>query len=78
MSSGGNSGGLHIMHSEGGNGGFPDFGRGSGGDGMQSGSRGVTIASKQDVGSGGSGGGNSGGQSGDGCESLYMKNNDDN
>ncbi|KAL5712220.1 hypothetical protein ACHQM5_014411 [Ranunculus cassubicifolius] len=78
MNSGGNSGGLHMMHSEGGNGGFPDFGRGSGGDGMQSGSRGVTIASKQDVGSGGSGGGNSGGQSGDGGESLYMKNNDDN
>lgn len=78
MGSSGNSG-LHMMHSEG-SGGFPDFGRNSGGDGLQVGSRGVTIASKQDMGSGGSGdgrGGSSGGQSGDGGESLYMKNGDD-
>ncbi|KAF9593361.1 hypothetical protein IFM89_022060 [Coptis chinensis] len=59
MSSGGSSG-LHMMHegSVGGNGalgggGYPDFGRGSGGEGLQASSRAVTIASKQDVGSGG-------------------------
>ncbi|PIA45274.1 hypothetical protein AQUCO_01700663v1 [Aquilegia coerulea] len=76
MSSGGNSG-LHMMHNEGSMGGsgalgsYSDYGRGSGG--------GVTIASKQDGGSGsGEGrGGNSGGQSADGGESLYLKNSDE-
>ncbi|KAF8394313.1 hypothetical protein HHK36_020520 [Tetracentron sinense] len=83
MSTGGNNG-LHMLHNEanmGGNnalgaGGFPDFGRGNTGDGLQAASRGVTVASKQDVGGAGSGegrGGNSGGQVADGGEALYLK-----
>ena len=68
MSSGGNSSGFPILHSEasvGGNGTmsaggvFPDFGRSSG-------------AGKQEIGSEGRGG-SSGGQSGDGTEPLYLK-----
>ncbi|XP_042518455.1 GRF1-interacting factor 1 [Macadamia integrifolia] len=83
MSSSGNTG-LHMLHGDasvGGNGalgpgGFPDFGRGTSGDGLQAASRGVTIASKPDIGSGGSAdgrGGNSGSQGGDGGEPMYLK-----
>ncbi|KAF8388194.1 hypothetical protein HHK36_026860 [Tetracentron sinense] len=83
MSSGGNNG-LHMLHSEAnmgasgglGAGGFPDFGRGTAGESLQAANRGVTGASKQDIGSAGSAegrGGNSGGQGGDGGESLYLK-----
>ncbi|OVA05285.1 SSXT [Macleaya cordata] len=89
MSSGGNNNGLHMMHSEGsmgggngamGGGGFPDFGRNTAGEGLQGGSRGVTVASKHEVGSGGSAegrGGNSGGQGGEGGEGMYLKGGDE-
>ncbi|XP_010274861.1 PREDICTED: GRF1-interacting factor 1-like [Nelumbo nucifera] len=85
MSSSGNSG-LHMLHGDasvGGNGaigpgGFPDFGRTTG-EGLQAASRGVTVASKQDVTGAGSAdgrGGNSG-QGGDGNEPLYLKGSED-
>ncbi|XWS64728.1 hypothetical protein CRYUN_Cryun05aG0028800 [Craigia yunnanensis] len=76
MSSGGSTG-LHMMQSEAstasgsgalGAGGFPDFGRGSSGEGMH-GVRAMAGGSKQDIGSAGSAegrGGGSGGQGGDG------------
>lgn len=82
MSSGGSSG-LHMLQSEGstaggsgslGGGGFPDFGRGSSGEGLHS--RG--MGSKHDIGSSGSAegrGGSSGSQ--DGGETLYLKGADD-
>ncbi|KAE8720963.1 GRF1-interacting factor 1 [Hibiscus syriacus] len=71
------SGGLHMLQTDSstaggsgalGAGGFPDFGRGSPGEGIHGG--------KQDIGSGGSAegrGGSSGGQGGDGGETLYLK-----
>lgn len=77
MSSGGSTG-LHMMHSEASNaggsgslgaGGFPDFGRGNAGEGMQAG------GSKQDMRSAEGRGGSSHGN--DGGESLYLKANDD-
>ncbi|XP_028063678.1 GRF1-interacting factor 1 isoform X2 [Camellia sinensis] len=78
MSSGGSSG-LHMLQSEAnssgttggalGAGGFPDFGRGSTGEGLQASGRG-----KQEIGSSeGRGGGSSGGNGGEGGESLYLK-----
>ncbi|CAL5363232.1 hypothetical protein ACSBR2_007083 [Camellia fascicularis] len=78
MSSGGSSG-LHMLQSEAnssgttggalGAGGFPDFGRGSTGEGLQASGRG-----KQEIGSSeGRGGGSSGGHGGEGGESLYLK-----
>ncbi|KAF8392248.1 hypothetical protein HHK36_022590 [Tetracentron sinense] len=82
MSSGGNNG-LHMLHSEAnahsalGTGNFAELGRGTAGEGLQAASRGVTVASKQDVRSSGSaegrGGGNSGVQGVDGGESMYLK-----
>lgn len=84
MSSGGSSG-LHMLQSEGstaggsgslGGGGFPDFGRGSSGEGLHS--RGMAGGSKHDVGNSGSAegrGGSSGSQ--DGGETLYLKGADD-
>lgn len=81
MSSGGSSG-LHMMQgdigSAGGSGqlgagGFPDFGRGSAGEGLH---RGMASGSKQDIGSSGSAEGR-GGSSGDGGETLYLKSADD-
>lgn len=80
--SGGSTGGLHMLQCDpnnaGGNaslgtGGFPDFGRGSGIEGLH---RGMTSGSKQEVGSAGSAedrGGSSGSHSGDGGETLYLK-----
>ncbi|KAH7543279.1 hypothetical protein FEM48_Zijuj02G0167500 [Ziziphus jujuba var. spinosa] len=85
MSSGG-SAGLHMLQSDTGNaggngplgtGGFPDFGRGSAGEGLH---RGMAGGSKQDMGSAGSAegrGGSSGGHGGDGGETLYLKSADD-
>ncbi|XP_022719127.1 GRF1-interacting factor 1-like isoform X1 [Durio zibethinus] len=87
MSSGGSMG-LNMLQSEAstaggsgalGAGGFPDFGRGSSGEGMHGG-RAMAGGSKQDIGSGGSAegrGGSSGGQGGDGGETLYLKAADD-
>ncbi|XVF42252.1 hypothetical protein PTKIN_Ptkin01aG0345900 [Pterospermum kingtungense] len=87
MSSGG-SAGLHMLQSEAstaggsvalGAGGFPDFGRGSSGEGMHV-VRAMAGGSKQDIGSAGSAdgrGGGSGGQGGDGGETLYLKAADD-
>ncbi|XP_010246297.1 PREDICTED: GRF1-interacting factor 1-like isoform X2 [Nelumbo nucifera] len=82
MSSSANSG-LHMLHNDagvGGNGalgpgGFPDFGRSASGEGLHAASRGVTIASKQDVAGPGSADGRGGnpGQGGDGSEPLYLK-----
>ncbi|KAF5937680.1 hypothetical protein HYC85_025186 [Camellia sinensis] len=82
MSSGGSSG-LHMLQSEAnssgttggalGAGGFPDFGRGSTGEGLQASGRG-----KQEIGSSeGRGGGSSGGHGGEGGESLYLKASED-
>ncbi|GAV66767.1 SSXT domain-containing protein [Cephalotus follicularis] len=88
MSSGGSTG-LHMLQSEGstagghgglGAGGFPDFGRGSSGEGLHTGSRGMAGGSKQDMGSVGSAegrGGSSGGQGNDGGETLYLKASDE-
>ncbi|GLT80871.1 hypothetical protein SLA2020_522820 [Shorea laevis] len=82
MSSGGSTG-LHLLQSEAstaggsgalGAGGFPDFGRGSSGEGMHAG------GSKQDIRTAGSTegrGGSSGGQGSDGGETLYLKAADD-
>ncbi|XP_022747042.1 GRF1-interacting factor 1-like [Durio zibethinus] len=87
MSSGGSTA-LHMLQSEAstaggsgalGAGGFPDFGRGSSGEGMHGG-RAMAGGSKQDIGSAGSAevrGGSSGGQGGDGGETLYLKASDD-
>ncbi|XWS58380.1 hypothetical protein CRYUN_Cryun08bG0029300 [Craigia yunnanensis] len=87
MSSGGSTG-LHMLQSEastaGGSGalgaaGFPDFGRGSSGEGMHGG-RAMASGSKQEIGSAGSAegrGGSSGGQGGVGGETLYLKAADD-
>ncbi|KAK8633919.1 hypothetical protein V6N13_014752 [Hibiscus sabdariffa] len=60
-------------------GGFPDFGRGTSGEGIHAG-RPMAGGSKQDIGSAGSAegrGGSSGGQGGDGGETLYLKAADD-
>lgn len=82
MSSGGSTG-LHLLQSEAstaggsgalGAGGFPDFGRGSSGEGMHTG------GSKQDIRTAGSTegrGGSSGGQGSEGGETLYLKAADD-
>ncbi|KAI3898701.1 hypothetical protein MKW98_000814 [Papaver atlanticum] len=86
MNSGVNSNGLHMMHGEGGmgggngsmGGGFPDFGRSNASEGLQS--RGVTIASKHEVGNAGSNegrGGNSGGHGGEAGEQMYLKGGDE-
>ncbi|KAJ9682388.1 hypothetical protein PVL29_018328 [Vitis rotundifolia] len=81
MGSGG-SAGLHMLQSEasnaGGNGtmgtgGFPDFSRGTAGEGLQAAGRGMAGGSKQDMGNAEGRGGNSGGQGGDGGETLYLK-----
>ncbi|XP_021888690.1 GRF1-interacting factor 1 isoform X1 [Carica papaya] len=87
MSSGGSTG-LHMLPTEastaggsgtlGAAGGFPDFGRGSTGEGLHAGGRGLAGGSKQDVGSAGTAevrAGNSG--TGDGGEALYLKGADD-
>ncbi|OMO71984.1 hypothetical protein CCACVL1_18002 [Corchorus capsularis] len=80
MSSGG-SAGIHMLQSEAstaggsgalGSGGFPDFGRGSYGEGMHGG-RAMAGGSKQDIGSAGS----AEGRGGDGGETLYLKAADD-
>ncbi|XVE89947.1 hypothetical protein DITRI_Ditri20bG0037100 [Diplodiscus trichospermus] len=88
MSSGGSTG-LHMLQNEAstaggsgalGAGGFPDFGRGSSGEGMHHGGRAMAGGSKQDFGSAGSAearGGSSGGHGGDGGETLYLKAADD-
>ena len=82
MSSGGSSG-LHMLQSDmgsaGGSGpigavGFPDFGRGSAGEGLH---RGMAGGSKQDIGSSGSAEGRGGSSGGDGGETLYLKSADD-
>ncbi|KAL5770592.1 hypothetical protein ACOSP7_014746 [Xanthoceras sorbifolium] len=82
MSSGGSTG-LHMLQSEGstaggngalGAGGFPDFNRGSSGEGGLHG-RGIAGGSKQEMGSAEGRGGSSGGQ--DGGETLYLKGADD-
>ncbi|XVF31056.1 hypothetical protein REPUB_Repub16aG0112500 [Reevesia pubescens] len=87
MSSGGSMG-LHMLQSEAstaggsgahGAGGFPDFGRGSSGEGMHGG-RAMPGGRQQDIGSAGSAegrGGSSGGQGGDGGETIYLKSADD-
>ncbi|XP_052479048.1 GRF1-interacting factor 1 isoform X3 [Gossypium raimondii] len=87
MSSGGSTG-LHMLQTESstaggsgalGAGGFPDFGRGSSGEGIHGG-RSMAGGSKQDIGSAGSAegrGGSSGGQGVDGGETLYLKAADD-
>ncbi|KAA8539018.1 hypothetical protein F0562_025710 [Nyssa sinensis] len=83
MSSSGSSG-IHMLQSEAnsggsgplGAGGFPEFGRGSSGEGLQGSGRGLAGGSKQDIGSVGSAegrGGSSGGHGGDGGETLYLK-----
>ncbi|XP_059628499.1 GRF1-interacting factor 1-like isoform X2 [Cornus florida] len=81
MSSGGSSG-IHGLQSEGsgplGAGGFPDFGRGTSGEGLQASGRGLAIGSKQGMGSAGSAEGRGGGSSGgghddDGGDTLYLK-----
>ncbi|WKA03204.1 hypothetical protein VitviT2T_021328 [Vitis vinifera] len=81
MGSGG-SAGLHMLQSEGSNpggngtlgtGGFPDFSRGTSGEGLQAAGRGMAGGSKQDMGNAEGRGGNSGGQGGDGGETLYLK-----
>ncbi|KAK9292748.1 hypothetical protein L1049_020728 [Liquidambar formosana] len=79
MSSGGSTG-LHMLQGEGnaglGAGGFPDFGRGAAGEGLQAAGRGMAGGSKHDMGGAGSAegrGGNSGGQGGDGGETHYLK-----
>lgn len=86
--SSGRSTGLHMLQTESstaggsgalGAGGFPDFGRGSSGEGIHGG-RPMAGGSKQDIGSAGSAegrGGSSGGQGGDGGETLYLKAADD-
>ena len=57
-----------------GTGGFPDFSRGTAGEGLQAGGRGgMAGGSKQDMGNVEGRGGNSGGQGGDGGETLYLK-----
>ncbi|XP_052178341.1 GRF1-interacting factor 1-like isoform X1 [Diospyros lotus] len=85
MSSGG-SGGLHMLQSEanstGGTGalgaaGFPDFGRGITGQGLQTAGRGMAGGSKQDIGSAEGRGGSSGGHGGEGGETLYLKANEE-
>ncbi|XP_041022328.1 GRF1-interacting factor 1-like [Juglans microcarpa x Juglans regia] len=88
MSSGG-SAGLHMLQNDanhaGGNGalglgGFPDFGRGSSGEGLQGGSRGIAGGSKQDIGNAGSAegrGGSSASRDVDGGDTLYLKAADD-
>ncbi|KAJ1385114.1 SS18 family [Sesbania bispinosa] len=90
VSSGGTSG-VHMLQSEGsnvnvgggggsgsigGSGGFPDFVRGSTGEGLHSagGGRGLIGSSKQDIGSSTEG---RGGSSGEGGETLYLKSADD-
>lgn len=87
MSSSG-SAGLHMMQSDAshaggsgplGVGGFPDFGRGSTGEGLQGG-RGMAGGSKQDIGSAGSADGRGGSSTShdvDGGETLYLKAADD-
>ncbi|XP_020239209.2 GRF1-interacting factor 1 isoform X2 [Cajanus cajan] len=83
----GTSSGLHMMQSEGnnvnvgsgsssigGSGGFPDFIRGSTGEGLHSAGRGMIGSSKQDIGGSGDG---RGGSSGEGGETLYLKSADD-
>ncbi|XVE62786.1 hypothetical protein DITRI_Ditri06bG0147800 [Diplodiscus trichospermus] len=88
MSSGGSTG-IHMLQSEAstagasgalGAGGFPDFGRGSSGEGFHGG-RAMTGGSKLDIGSAGSAegrGGSSGSdQGGNGGETLYLKAVDD-
>lgn len=76
MSSSGSQG-LHMLHSEGGGNasigtsGFPDFIRGSTGDGIHG-------TGKQDIGGSVEGrGGSSSGHSGDGGETLYLKSSGD-
>ncbi|KAJ0078679.1 hypothetical protein Patl1_23218 [Pistacia atlantica] len=84
MSSGGSTG-LHMLQSEGstaggngslGAGGFPDFSRGSSGEGLHG--RGLAGGSKQDMGSAGSADGRGGSSGGpDGGETIYLKGADD-
>lgn len=69
----GGSGGLGV-------GGFPDFGRGSTGEGLQGGSRGMAGGSKQDIGNAGSAEGRAGSSARhdvEGGETLYLKAADD-
>ncbi|PON73459.1 SS18 family [Trema orientale] len=82
MSSGGSTG-LHMLQSDIGSaggsgplgaGGFPDFGRGSAGEGLH---RGMAGGGKQDIGSSGSAEGRGGSSGGDGGEILYLKSADD-
>ncbi|KAK7337926.1 hypothetical protein VNO77_18518 [Canavalia gladiata] len=83
VSSGG-SAGLHMLQSEGSNvnvggsgggGGFPDFVRGSTGEGLHSGGRGIIGSSKHDIVSSGEGRG--GTSAAEGGETLYLKSADD-
>ncbi|XP_041018689.1 GRF1-interacting factor 1-like [Juglans microcarpa x Juglans regia] len=86
MSSSG-SGGLHMLQNDashaggsGALGGFPDFGRGSTGEGLQGGSRGMAGGSKQDIGNAGSAEGRAGSSARhdvEGGETLYLKAADD-
>ncbi|GMY20669.1 GRF1-interacting factor 1 isoform X1 [Fagus crenata] len=82
------SAGLHMLQSDAshaggsgtlGVGGFPDFGRGSAGEGLQGGGR-MAGGSKQDIGSAGSAegrGGSSASHGVEGGETLYLKSADD-
>ncbi|XP_027111217.2 GRF1-interacting factor 1-like isoform X1 [Coffea arabica] len=88
MSPGGSSG-IHILQGEAhgagssgvlGGGGFPDFGRGTAGEGLQVAARGMSSGSKHDLGGAMSAegrGGSSGGHNGDASETLYLKSADD-
>ena len=69
QSEGSNPGGNGTL----GTGGFPDFSRGTSGEGLQAAGRGMAGGSKQDMGNAEGRGGNSGGQGGDGGETLYLK-----
>ncbi|XP_061340491.1 GRF1-interacting factor 1 [Gastrolobium bilobum] len=83
MNSGGGSQGLHMLHGDGNNvnvggsatmssGGFPDFARGSSGEGLHSAGRGIIGSSKHDIGSS-----SEGRNAGEGGENLYLKSADD-
>ncbi|KAL5566913.1 hypothetical protein UlMin_030077 [Ulmus minor] len=81
MSSGANTG-LHMLQGDAGNAGssgtlgtgFPDFSRGSAGEGLH---RGMAGGSKQEMGSAGSSEGRGGSSGGDGGETHYLKVSDD-
>ena len=90
MSSSATPAGLHMLQSDAGNvgggsatmaGGFPDFVRGSTGEGLHgggAGGRGIIGCSKQDIGGSSEGrGGSSSGHTGEGGETLYLKSADD-